>query len=95
MHQIQIQERGAGWRFQGQEGPTRERRDVGQGTARDRKVTAGWEGVLGVQVQAMEYEDVPEDTGNVEWKRRQEGGVDVRVTGGGEAVLELQHRDDK
>ena len=72
----------------------RERREVGKGTARDWKLGAGWEGVLGVQVQAMEYEEVPEGTGKGEGKRRQEGGVDVSVTGGGEAVLQLQHRDD-
>ena len=47
-----------------------------------------------MQVQAMEYEEVLENTGKGEWKRRQEGGVDVWVTGGGEAVLQLQHRDD-
>ena len=39
--------------------------------------------MLGVQVQALEYEEVPEGTGKGEWKRRQEGGVDVWVTGGG------------
>ena len=38
VHQIQIQERDAGWRYQGQEGPWRERREVGEGTARDRKL---------------------------------------------------------
>ena len=47
-----------------------------------------------MQVQALEYEEVPEGTGKGEWKRRQEGGVDVWVTGGGAAVLQLQHRDD-
>ena len=72
----------------------RERRQVGECTARDRKLRARWEGLLGVQVQAMEYYEVPESTGKVKWKRRQEGGVDVWVTGGGEAVLQLQHRDD-
>ena len=77
MHQIQIQERGAGWRYQGQEGPMREGREVGEVTARDRKLRAGWEGVLGVQVQAMEYKEVPEGTGKGEWKRRQERGVNV------------------
>ena len=51
--------------------------------------------MLGVRVQALEYEEVPEGTGKGEWKRRQEGGVDVWVTGGGgEGVLQLQHRDD-
>ena len=38
--------------------------------------------MLVVQVQAYEYEDVPEGTGKGEWKRRQEGGVEVWVTGG-------------
>ena len=94
VHQIQIQERGAGWRYQGQEGPMRERTELGEGTSRDRKVRAGWEGVLGVQVQTMEYEEVLEGTGKGEWKRRQEGGVDVSDTRGGEALLQLQHRDD-
>ena len=64
------------------------------GTARDRKLRAGWEGVLGVQVQEMEYVEVPEGTGEGRWRRRQAGGVDVWVTGGGEAVLQLQHRED-
>ena len=32
--------------------------------------------------------------GYAEWRRRQAGGVDVWVTGGGEAVLQLQHRED-
>ena len=94
VHQIQIQEGGAGWRYEGQEGPMRERREVVEGTARDRKLRARWEEVLGVQVQAMEYEEVPEGTGNGEWKRRQVGGVDVRVSRGGEGVLQLQHRYD-
>ena len=94
VHQIQIQTRSAGWWYQGQEGPVRERREVGEGTARDRKLRAGWEGALGVQVQAMEYAEVPEGTGKGEWQRRQDGGADVRVTGEGEAVLQLQHRDD-
>ena len=66
----------------------------GGGTARDRKLRAGWEGVLGVQVQEMEYMEVPEGTGKGEWHRRQAGGVDVLVTGGGEAVLQLQHWED-
>ena len=72
----------------------RERRGVGEGTTRDRRLQAGWEGVLGVQVQAMEYEEGSEGRGKGEWKRRQEGAVDMWVTGGGEAVLQLQHRDD-
>ena len=46
VHQIQIQGRGERWWYQGQEGPGRERRGVGGGTARDRKLRAGWEGVL-------------------------------------------------
>ena len=83
VHQIPIQEGGERWRYQGQEGPGRERRGVGAGTARDRKLRAGWEGVLGVQVQEMEYMEVPEGTGKGEWHRRQAGGVDVWVTGGG------------
>ena len=62
VQQIQIQERGTGWRYQGQEGPMRWRREVGENTTRDRKLRAGWEGVLGVQVQAMQYEEVPDDT---------------------------------
>ena len=77
VHQIQIQGRSAGWWYQGQEGPWRERREVGGGTARDRELRAGWEGVLGVQVQEMEYVEVPEGTGKGEWRRRQAGGVDV------------------
>ena len=40
----------------------RERREMGEGTARDRKLRAGWEEVLGVQVRAMEYEKIPEGT---------------------------------
>ena len=82
VHQILIQEGGERWRYQGQEGPGRERRGVGGGTARDRKLRAGWEGVLGVQVQEMEYMEVPEGTGKGVWHRRQAGGVDVWVTGG-------------
>ena len=83
LHQIPIQEGGERWRYQGQEGPGRERRGVGRGTARDRKLLAGWEGVLGVQVQEMEYMEVPEGTGKGEWHWRQAGGVDVWVTGEG------------
>ena len=94
VHQIQIQGRGERWWYQGQEGPGRERREVGGGTARDRKPRAGWEVVLGVQVQEMEYVEVPEGTGKGEWQRRQAAGVDVWVTGGGEEVLQPQHRDD-
>ena len=67
---------------------------MGEGTARDRKLRAGLEGVLGLQVQVLEYEEVPEGAGKGEWKGRQEGGLDVWVTGGGEAVLQLQHKDD-
>ena len=50
--------------------------------------------MLEVQVQEMEYVEVPEGTVKGEWQRRQAGGVDVWVTGRGEAVLQLQHRDD-
>ena len=74
VHQIQIQGRSAGWWYQGHEGPVREKREVGEGTARDRKLRARWEAVLGVQVQAMEYAEVPEGTGKGEWHRRQDGG---------------------
>ena len=94
VHQIPIQEGGERWRYQGQEGPGRERRGVGGRTARDRKLRAGREGVLGLPVQETEYMEVPEGTGKGEWHRRQAGGVDVWVTGGGEAVLQLQHRED-
>ena len=61
---------------------------MGGGTARDRKQRAGWEGVLGVQVQEMEhkYMEDPEGTGKGEWHRRQAGGVDVWVTGGGGGI---------
>ena len=45
-------------------------------------------------MQEMDNVEVPEGTGKGEWQRRQAGGVDVWVTGGGEAVLQLQHRDD-
>ena len=37
VHQIQIQESGAGWRYQGQEGPMGETREVGEGATHDRK----------------------------------------------------------
>ena len=94
VHQIQIQETGAGWQYQGQEGPMRERREVGRAPPVKGKLRAGWERVLGVQVQVMEYEEIPEGTGKGQLKRRQEGGVDVWVTGWGDAVLQLQHRDD-
>ena len=67
VHQIQILEGGAGWRYQGQEGLMRERREVGEGTARDRKLRAGGKRVLEVQVHATEYEEVPEGTGKGEW----------------------------
>ena len=50
--------------------------------------------MLGVQVQEMEYMDVSEGTGKGEWHRRQAGGVDMWVTGGGDAVLQLQQRED-
>ena len=44
---------------------------MGGGTARDRKLRAGWEDVLGVQVQEMESLEVPEGTGKGEWQGRQ------------------------
>ena len=47
-----------------------------------------------MQVQEMEYMEVPEGTGKGEPHRGQAGGVDVWVTGGGEAVLQPQHRED-
>ena len=83
VHQIPIQEGGERWGYQGQEGPGRERRGLGGGTAQDRKLRAGWEGVLGVQVQEMEYMEVPGGMGKGEWHRRQAGGVDVWVKRGG------------
>ena len=43
VHQIQMQEGCTGWRYQGQEGPMRERRELGEGTVRDRNLEAGWE----------------------------------------------------
>ena len=61
----------------------------GGGYSARQETTGRLEGVLGVQAQALEYEEVPEDTGKGEGQRRQEGGVDVWVTGGGEAVLQL------
>ena len=93
VQQGQIQRGGTGWRYQGQQWSVQERREVGEGSTRDKRQRAGWEGVLGVQLQKMEYE-VPEGTGKGEWNRRQEGGVDLWVTGGGEAVLQLHHRED-
>ena len=54
---------------------------MGGGPGQDRNLRAGWEGVLGVQVQEMEYIEVPEGRGKGEWHRRQAGGVDVWVTG--------------
>ena len=81
-------------------GDTRDKRVPGGrggewgGTARDRKLRAQWEGVLGVQVQEMECMEVREGTGKGEWHRRQAGGFDVWVTGGGEAEFQLQHRED-
>ena len=94
VHQIQIQGRGERWWYQGQEILGGRGGELGGGTARDRKLRAGWEGVLGVQVQEMEYVEVPEGTGKGEWRRRQAGGVDVWVKGGEEVVLQLQHRKD-
>ena len=46
-----------------------------------------------MQLQKIGYE-VPEGTGKGDWNRRQEVGVDLWVTGGGEAVLQLHHRED-
>ena len=67
----------------------------GGGTARDRKLQARWEGVLGVQVQGMEYMEVPDGTGKGEWHRRQAGGGwTCGSRGAGGAVLQLQHRED-
>ena len=43
------------WQYQGQECPLWERRKVGQGSALDRGQRAGWEGVLGVQIQRVQY----------------------------------------
>ena len=94
MQQVQIQRGAAGWRYQEQECRVRNRMEVAEGSARDRRQRAGTEGVLGVQMQKMEYEEVPEGTGKDEWSRRQEGGVDLLMTGGREAVLQLQHRED-
>ena len=37
---------------------------------------------------------MPEGMEKGEWHRRQAGGVDVWFTGRGEAVLQLQHRED-
>ena len=42
----------------------------------------------------MEYDEVQEGTGKVERNRRQERGVDLWVTRWGEAVLQLQHREE-
>ena len=41
VHHIQILERGPGRRYQGQEDPMREMREVGEGTTCDRKLRAG------------------------------------------------------
>ena len=93
--QVQIQPvGGAGWQYQGKECPVRERREVGQGCARDRRQRVGWEGVLGVQMQKMGYEEVPEGMDKGEWNKRQERGVDLWVTGGGDGALQLQQRED-
>ena len=58
----------------------------GGGTAQDRKLRAGWEGVLGVQVQEMEYMEVPEGTGKGKWHRRQAGRWTCGSQGGGGGV---------
>ena len=94
LHEIPIQEGGERWKYRGQEGPAGERRGLGGGTAQDRKLQARWEGVPGVQVQEMEYMEVPEGTGKGEWHRRQAGGGGRVGHRGGEAVLQLQHRED-
>ena len=46
---------GMTWQYQGQECPLWERRKGGQGSAHDRGQRAGWEGVLGVQIQRVQY----------------------------------------
>ena len=67
---------------------------MGDGSTRDRRQRAGREVVLGLQLQKMGYEEVLKGTRKGEWNRRQEGGVDLWITGGGGAVLQLQHRGD-
>ena len=83
VQQIPIQEGGESRRYQGQEGPRRERRGVGGGTARDRKLRAGLEGVLGVQVQEMEYMEVPEGTGKASGTGGRQGRWMCGSQGGG------------
>ena len=91
---MQVRREGTGWHYRGQECPGRERHIVGEDTAQDRRQREGWEGALWVQMQDMEYEEIPAGTGKGAWSRRQDGRVDLWVTGGGEAVLQLQHRRD-
>ena len=50
----------------------RKLREVCEESARDSRQPAGWEGVVGVQMQKMEYEEVPEGADKGEWNRRQE-----------------------
>ena len=94
VQQVQIQGGGTGWQYQGHASPVRERREVGKGSARDRRQRPGWEGVVGVQMQKLEYEEVPEGAGKCDWNRRQETAVGLWVTGGGEGVLQLQRTED-
>ena len=65
------------WQYQGQECPVRERREVGQGSTRDRRQRVWWGELLVLQMQKMEYEEVPEGAGKGEWNRRQGEGVDL------------------
>ena len=55
----------------------RERREVGEESAREWKQRGGGKGLLEVQVQRMEYEEVPEGAGRGEWNRKQERGLDL------------------
>ena len=50
---MQIQTGGAAWQYQGEECSLLERREVGEGSTRDRRKRAGTEEVLGVQMQKM------------------------------------------
>ena len=52
----------------------REKREVAERSTRDKRQRTGWEGILGVQMQKMEYEEIPEGVGKGEWNRRQGGG---------------------
>ena len=71
---VQIQGRGTAWQYEEQECPVVDRREVGEGSARDKRQKVGWEGVLGLQKQQMEYEEVPEGAGKGEPNWMQEGG---------------------